>query len=86
LLSADVNRTGSYEAPVFENSFPFRQAFLIFDGYTKADVFASYERRAGERMTVMLYGGVENLFDREYYENGFLAPGAVGRGGIRVRF
>jgi outer membrane receptor protein involved in Fe transport len=37
-------------------------------------------------MTVMLYVGVENLFDREYYENGFLAPGAVGRGGIRVRF
>jgi outer membrane receptor protein involved in Fe transport len=86
LFNVDVNRTGSYEAPVFENSFPFRQAVLIFDGYTKADVFASYERRAGERMTVVLYGGVENLFDREYYENGFLAPGAVGRGGIRVRF
>ena len=86
LFNVDVNRTGSYEAPVFENSFPFRQAFLIFDGYTKADVFASYEKRAGERMTVVLYGGVENLFDREYYENGFLAPGAVGRGGIRFRF
>lgn len=86
LFNVDVNRTGSYKAPVFENSFPFRQAFLIFDGYTKADVFASYEKRAGERMTVVLYGGVENLFDREYYENGFLAPGVVGRGGIRVRF
>jgi iron complex outermembrane receptor protein len=86
IFNADVNRTGSYEAPVFENSFPFRQAFLIFDGYTKADVFASYERRAGERVMLVFYGGVENLFDREYYENGFLAPGAVGRGGIKVRF
>lgn len=86
LFNVDVNRTGSYEAPVFENSFPFRQALLVFDGYTKADVFASYERRVGERATVVLFGGVENLFDREYYENGFLAPGAVGRGGIRVRF
>jgi iron complex outermembrane receptor protein len=86
IFNVDLNRTGSYEAPVFENSFPFRQAFLIFNGYTKADVFASYERRASERMTIVLYGGVENLFDREYYENGFLAPGAVGRGGIRFRF
>lgn len=86
ILNVDVNRTGAYEAPVFENTFPFRQAFLMFDGYTKADVFASYERRAGERMTVVLYGGGENLFNREYYENGFLAPGAVGRGGIRFRF
>ena len=86
IFNLDVNRTGSYEAPVFENSFPFRQAFLIFDGYTKADVFASYERRAGERWKVVLYGGVENLLDREYYENGFLAPGVVGRGGIKFRF
>ena len=86
IFNADVNRTGSYEAPVFENSFPFRQATLIFDGYTKADVFASYERRAGERVMLVFYGGVENLLDREYYENGFLAPGAVGRGGLRVRF
>ncbi|HEU4797209.1 MAG TPA: TonB-dependent receptor [Pyrinomonadaceae bacterium] len=86
LFNLDVNRTGSYLAPVFENSFPFRQALLTFDGYTKADVFASYERRAGERTTVMFYGGLENLFDREYYENGFLAPGAVGRGGIKFRF
>jgi len=86
ILNVDVNRTGSYRAPVFENSLPFRQAVLIFDGYTKADLFASYERRAGERVTVVLFGGVENLFDREYYENGFLAPGAVGRGGIKIRF
>jgi outer membrane receptor protein involved in Fe transport len=33
-----------------------------------------------------LFGGVENLLDRTYYENGFLAPGAVGRGGVKFRF
>lgn len=86
LFSLDVNRTGSYIAPVFENSFPFRMAELRFSGYTKADVFASYETRRSERVVVVLFGGVENVFDREYYENGFLAPGAVGRGGITVRF
>lgn len=86
LFSFDVNRTGSYIAPVFENSFPFRMTELRFSGYTKADVFASYEMRRSERVVVLLFGGVENLFDREYYENGFLAPGVVGRGGITVRF
>jgi outer membrane receptor protein involved in Fe transport len=86
LFSLDVNRTGSYIAPVFENNFPFRQADLTFSGYTKADVFASYEMRRSERVTLLLFGGVDNVFDREYYENGFLAPGATGRGGIKVKF
>jgi vitamin B12 transporter len=86
LFNVDVNRTGSYIAPVFENGLPFRQAELKFSGYTKADVFASYETRRSERVVLVLFGGVENVFDREYYENGFLAPGAVGRGGITVRF
>ena len=86
LFSLDVNRTGSYIAPVFENGFPFRMAELKFSGYTKGDVFASYETRRSERVVLVLFGGVENVFDREYYENGFLAPGAVGRGGVTVRF
>ncbi|HET7112560.1 MAG TPA: TonB-dependent receptor [Pyrinomonadaceae bacterium] len=86
LFSVDVNRTGSYIAPVFENGFPFRMAELTFSGYTKADAFASYETRRSERVVVVLFGGVENVFDREYYENGFLAPGVVGRAGITVRF
>jgi len=86
LFSVDVNRTGSYIAPVFENGLPFRMAELTFSGYTKADVFASYETRRSERVVLVLFGGVENVFDREYYENGFLAPGVVGRGGITVRF
>jgi outer membrane receptor protein involved in Fe transport len=29
---------------------------------------------------------VENLFNQTYYENGFLAPRAVGRAGLNVRF
>ena len=86
LFSLDVNRTGSYIAPVFENNFPFRQADLTFSGYTKADMFASYEIRRNDRVTLLLFGGVDNVFDREYYENGFLAPGATGRGGITVKF
>ena len=86
LFSFDLNRTGSYIAPVFENNLPFRMAELTFDGYTKGDLFVSYERRPSERVSVVLFGGVENVFNQKYFENGFLAPRAVGRGGVNVRF
>ncbi len=86
LFSFDLNRTGSYLAPVFENNFPFRMAELSFSGYTKGDLFVSYERRQTERVTLVFFGGVDNVFNQTYYENGFLAPGALGRGGIRVKF
>ena len=86
LFSFDLNRTGAYLAPVFENNFPFRMAELTFSGYTKGDLFVSYERRQTERVTLVLFGGVDNVFNQTYYENGFLAPKALGRGGIRVRF
>jgi vitamin B12 transporter len=86
LFNFDLNRTGSYIAPVFESSLPFRTANLKFAGYTKADFFGSYERVLTERVTMILFGGAENIFDEEYFENGFRAPGVVGRGGINLRF
>jgi vitamin B12 transporter len=86
LFNFDLNRTGSYIAPVFENNFPFRMAELTFEGYTKGDVFVSYERRQTERVTLVVFGGVENVFNQKYYENGFLTPRAIGRGGVSVKF
>jgi iron complex outermembrane receptor protein len=82
----DLNRTGAYLAPVFESNFPFRMAELTFPGYTKADLFGSYERNVSERVAITLFAGADNLFDVKYYENGFLAPGITARGGINVRF
>lgn len=86
LFSFDLNHNSSHISQVFENNFPFRMAELTFSGYTKGDVFVSYERRQTERVTLVLFGGVENVFNQTYYENGFLAPQAVGRGGLTVRF
>ena len=82
----DLNRTGAYLAPVFESNFPFRMAELTFSGYTKADLFGSYERNLSERVAITLFAGADNLFDVKYYENGFLAPGITARGGVNVRF
>jgi vitamin B12 transporter len=85
LVSFDLNRTGAYIAPVFENDVPFRTAELTFPGYAKADLFGSYERRLSEQLVMTLFAGADNLFNAKYFENGFRAPGIVGRGGISFR-
>jgi iron complex outermembrane receptor protein len=86
LVSFDVNHTGAYIAPVFENDFPFRTAELTFSGYTKADLFGSYEHAMNDRVTMTFFGGAENLFAAKYFENGFRAPGFLARGGVSLRF
>ena len=86
LLSFGLNRTGAYIAPVFENDFPFRTAELTFPAYTKADLFGSYEHRLSEQVVMTFFGGADNLFNAKYFENGFRAPGVVGRCGISFRF
>jgi vitamin B12 transporter len=86
LFNLEFNHTGSYIAPVFENTFPGRTAELRFGSYTKVDGFASYERSLRERVTATFFGGAENLFDRKYFENGFRAPGIMARGGVKFKF
>lgn len=79
LTSFSLNRTGQYMAPVFPLNF-------TFPGFTKADLFVSYERRFDERITMTLFGGADNILNKTYFENGFRAPKAVGRGGITFQF
>ena len=85
-FNLDLNRTGSYVAPIFENDFPFRTAELTFSGYTKVDLFGSYQKQVSEGTTMVLFMGADNIFNQRYYENGFRAPGVVGRGGISLKF
>ncbi|HYX26935.1 MAG TPA: TonB-dependent receptor [Pyrinomonadaceae bacterium] len=84
-INFDLNRIGAYVAPVFENNFPFRTAELTFPGYTKVDLFGSYERRVSERVVMTLFGGADNLFAAKYFENGFRAPGLTARAGVTVK-
>src|ERR1044072_484789 len=84
LFSFDVNYTGSFIQPIFENDFPFRTAELKFPGYTKADLFASYEHRLSENVTATLFGGADNIFDRTYFENGFRGAGVAARAGANI--
>lgn len=85
-LAGDVRFNGAYRAPVFENDFPFRTALLEFGGYVVANAFVNYRRPLSEKITLTLFAGADNLFNREIYENGFRTPGTVGRGGLGLRF
>lgn len=59
---------------------------MIFDGPVKADVVFSYELPLTESQSVEFYGKVENVFDNDYYENGFGSPGVWAIGGMRFKF
>ena len=39
-----------------------------------------------ERMSLRLFGTIENIFDQEYYENGFRTAGVTGRIGLSFGF
>jgi vitamin B12 transporter len=75
----DMFAYGSYYTPFSGRAFKFR-------GPVRADLGASYTQPLNERLSMRLYGKVENLFDREYFESGFRTPGATFTGGTVFRF
>jgi outer membrane receptor protein involved in Fe transport len=49
-------------------------------------VVTSYRIPLSDLKGIRLYGKVENLFNRDYYENGFRTPGATALGGLQFEF
>jgi iron complex outermembrane receptor protein len=80
-LSAVSDYSPSFPTPTFASD-----SLYVFDGYVKADVVAGYTLPIDERLSLRLYGKVENVFDRAYTESGFRAPGAFFIGGAAFRF
>src|SRR5215475_13107556 len=79
-LSAVSNYSPSFPSPSFDT------LFYVFDGYVKADLVAGYTLPIDDRLSLRIYGKVENVFDRAYTESGFRAPGAYFIGGAAFRF
>jgi len=57
-----------------------------FDPITKLDLGASYRLPLSEFRSLRFFGRVDNLLDRQYYENGFLNPRATGTAGLEFSF
>jgi vitamin B12 transporter len=66
--------------------FPFSGRAFKFDGPVKADLGASYTMPLSERRSLRFHAKIENMFDRENFENGFRTPGATFTTGATLRF
>ena len=85
-VNFDFVGTSSYLAPIFSNSV-FRTYVYRFDGNRRADLTAGYTfKMRKETLNLRVFGTIENLFDYEYYENGFRTVGRNARIGLAFGF
>jgi vitamin B12 transporter len=84
-VNFDLVASTDYLAPIFDPRAFVNRAYR-FDGILKGDVTASYTLPLSDSRRLRLFGKVENIFDREYYENGFRTPGIQGRAGAALSF
>ncbi len=85
-VNFDFLATDAYLAPIFSNS-SFQTYVYRFKGNRRADLTAGYTFPVrNEKMNLRLFGTIENLFDYEYYENGFRTVGRNARAGLAFGF
>jgi len=87
-INFDLLMTSDYLAPIFDTSnLTFQNYIYRFKGNRRADLTAGYTFPLNkDRFNLRLFGTIENLFDYEYYENGFRTVGRNGRIGLRFGF
>lgn len=84
-VNFDFVTSSKYLAPMFDPGTFASRAFQ-FDGLAKADLGLSYRLPVAENRSLRFYGKVENLLNREYFENGYRTPGATAVGGLQFEF
>ncbi|HEX9930053.1 MAG TPA: TonB-dependent receptor [Pyrinomonadaceae bacterium] len=85
-LNFDFAATNSYLAPIFSNQ-TFQTRIYRFKGQRRGDLTASYEIPTGnDKRRVRLFGTIENVFNQDYYENGFRTARTTARGGLQLSF
>ncbi|MDQ3801598.1 MAG: TonB-dependent receptor, partial [Acidobacteriota bacterium] len=85
-VNFDFLATSDYLAPIFSNT-NFNTYIYRFGGNRRADLTAGYTfPLRGEKLNLRVFGTLENLFDYEYYENGFRTVGRTARGGLALSF
>ena len=84
-VNFDLVASSDYLAPIFD-PVTFANRAYRFDSIRKGDLTASYTLPLAESRRLRFFGKVENVFDRDYYENGFRTPGVQGRAGASFHF
>ena len=85
MVNLDLSTSSNYLAPIFDPNTFVSRAYR-FSGLAKADVGGSYTLPLNDSRSLRLFGYVDNLFDREYFESGFRTPGRSGRAGASLSF
>ncbi len=87
-INFDFLATSNYLAPIFDtNAFTFRTYVYRFGGNRKGDLTAGYTFGfRNDTKTLRIFGTIENVFDHEYFENGFRTSKATGRIGVSFGF
>jgi iron complex outermembrane receptor protein len=85
LVNLDFAASSDYLAAI-SNPVTFATRAYRFRGLAKVDLGASYTLPFKDAQSLRFFGYVDNLFDREYFENGFRTPGRTGRAGAMFVF
>jgi outer membrane receptor protein involved in Fe transport len=84
--SFDMLVASDYLAPIF-SSTTFNSYVYRFRGNRRGDLTAGYNfALRGDRLSLRVFGTIENMFDDRYFENGFSTPGINGRAGLAFGF
>ncbi len=85
-VNFDFLATSYHLAQIFSNS-TYSNYIYRFKGNRKGDLTAGYTfSLSNEKRTLRLFGTIENVFDQEYYENGFRTARATARVGLSFGF
>ncbi len=66
--------------------FPLSGRAFRFDGPVRGDLAVSWTKPLTDRQKIRVFTRVENLFNREIFEEGFRTPGAWAVGGVKWMF
>jgi outer membrane receptor protein involved in Fe transport len=72
--------------PLFEQLPPYSALAYSFDGPRQAGLSLAYTQPVAENKSLRIYVRFDNLTDQQYFDNGFLTPGLVVRGGFKFAF
>ena len=71
---------------LYEPLAPYSVLAYSFKGPRRAGLSLGYTMPLREAAKLRIYTRLENLGNQEYFEDGFLTPGFVARGGLQLTF
>jgi iron complex outermembrane receptor protein len=83
-VAFDISALSEYTMTLFGLDFSARP--FVFSGPKKADAVVHYSHPLSSDRTLEFYGKVENIFNRQAYEDGFIGPKAWAVAGLRYSF